>query len=89
MKRTFIIEEEHLHELVKLIVQKIKKETPEAEEEYVSKKRAMEILGVKSSTLQSLRNAQSISFTRVGSRSFKYHLQSLYDYMESKRVKRL
>ncbi len=89
MNRTFIINEEHLYELADLIIQKLQPEHTEPEKRYVTKQEALKILGVKNTTLQKLRDTQSIEFTYVGKRTILYRLQSLHDYMDSKCIPRI
>ena len=53
---------------------------------YVTPQVAMEILNVKVSKLQSLRNNYEIKYSRTSSRGLMYNYQSLMDYLDRNQV---
>lgn len=90
--KIYQINQEDLYQLVYEVISHIEKEQAVPKQRYVSKQTCMEVLGITSSTtLQSLRDSQKIEFTYVGEgrRKILYKLSSLYDYLDSKCVKRL
>ena len=49
---------------------------------YVNPKMAMEILGVRISKLQQLRNSDEIKYAKTSNRGIMYDYQSLIDYLD-------
>lgn len=69
-----------------LDIAKIVKETykNEKQEDWISDKETMKLLGVGTTTLQTFRNEDRIIYSKTTTKTIKYSRSSIYNYIESK-----
>lgn len=76
------LEDEAFYQLVKQVVERIKSESNQVEEEWVDGAEAMRILKIKSSSLQTLRDNGKIRYSQPTRKVILYYKPSLYQYLE-------
>lgn len=79
------IETEAFYSLVQKTVEKLSGELNKPLDKWVDAKQAMEILGIKKTTLQKLRDEAAIEFSKVTAKTFLYNRFSLEAYIEKKK----
>ena len=78
-----MVDQDELLTKVELIIEKsLEKYVSQKNPIYVSPKRAMEILNIKVSKLQQLRNEYDIQYSKPSSRGIMYRYDSLIEYLD-------
>ena len=76
------LEDEAFYQLVKQVVDRIKSESNQKEDEWVDGEEAMRILNIKTSSLQALRDNGKIRYSQPTRKVILYFKPSLYEYLE-------
>ncbi len=81
------LSEDAFYSLLNEVIKYVQEQHKRPEQRFISKKEAMQRLGIKSpTTLQKLRDTQSIRFSQVTSRTILYDVQSIDDYLNKKAI---
>jgi len=77
------LQDEAFYSLIEEVVERLQEKHTTTDEIWVTPKRAMELLNIKSkSTLQNLRDTGTITYTQPQRKIILYKHQSILDYLE-------
>lgn len=76
------LEEEAFFELVERVVERLENKQETTSKRWIDGQEAMELLNVKKTKLQTLRNTGKIRFSKPSKKLILYDIESIYSYLD-------